>query len=186
MQLSEEVAPVDETAVFLQLLADGFAGGLKWMLTDTRDGTDPMGLFRMDGRPKPLAHASEGLARYLAAGASGPASLTLEEDRRGVVCYTFRAEGALFLGGSCPPPPEVRLLEGDPTQVFVTWTGSGRAQVLVTVTATLEVRLASLLGGRGKQWVLQRGELPGTILLTESGGMVQFRAVAGDVYRLTR
>jgi hypothetical protein len=55
--LGEDVAAREEAAIWLQLLSDGYAGGLKWMLTDTRDGSDTMGLFRIDGTPRPVVQA---------------------------------------------------------------------------------------------------------------------------------
>ena len=64
-EIGDEAAAVEESATWLQLLADGFAGGLKWQLNDTRDGTDTMGLFRMDGSARPVTSASTMISRLV-------------------------------------------------------------------------------------------------------------------------
>ena len=62
-EIGEDVAAGEETATWMQLLEDGFAGGLKWQLNDTRDGTDTMGMFRMDGSPRPIVSAALQIAQ---------------------------------------------------------------------------------------------------------------------------
>jgi hypothetical protein len=62
-EIGEDAAAAEEAATWMQLLADGFAGGLKWQLNDTRDGTDTMGMFRMDGSPRPIAFAAAQIAQ---------------------------------------------------------------------------------------------------------------------------
>ena len=71
-EIGEDVAASEETATWMQLLEDGFAGGLKWQLNDTRDGTDTMGMFRMDGSPRPIVSAALQIAQ-LANGAEAAA-----------------------------------------------------------------------------------------------------------------
>ncbi len=65
-ELGEERAGLEETAVLDLLHAEGYGGGIKWMLTDTRGGSDTMGLYRMDGSPKPSVAAFRVLADQLA------------------------------------------------------------------------------------------------------------------------
>jgi hypothetical protein len=69
--VGEDVAAIEESATWLQLLSDGFAGGLKWMLNDSRDGTDTMGLYRMDGSPRPVAFATVQIAQAAKAAEAG-------------------------------------------------------------------------------------------------------------------
>src|SRR5205823_512420 len=100
-ELGDDGAAVEETAAWLQLMADGFAGGLKWMLTDTRDGTDTMGLFRIDGSPRPVAYATAAVAR-LAAGLDATAPLlTFDRGDDGATCYRFDRDRFLALAGHC-------------------------------------------------------------------------------------
>ena len=99
-EIGDEAAAIEESATWLQLLADGFAGGLKWQLNDTRDGTDTMGLFRTDGSPRPIAKATA-LISQLATDASSGARLTVSTDAAGATCYRFMRGKLLALGGPC-------------------------------------------------------------------------------------
>ncbi len=185
-ELGEAQAAVEETAIFLQLLADSFAGGVKWMLTDTREATDSMGIFRMDGSPKPLAYATAGLARYLAGG-GGPGSLELSQNEGGGPCYLFRADAALLIGGGCGQPSEARLLGQGPNQLFVNWAQARAVQLSATAPAGVELRLASLVGGGGARgWALESDDPAESAKLSERGGVVTFQARPGQVYRLSR
>lgn len=101
-EIGDEAAAIDETATWLHLLSDGYAGGLKWMLNDTRDGTDTMGLFRMDGSARPAAQAATLISRMaLAADRSAPATLTVGSSSAGGTCYRFTRGELLALGGRC-------------------------------------------------------------------------------------
>ena len=70
-EIGEDVAAIEESSTWLQLLEDGFAGGLKWQLNDTRDGTDTMGMFRMDGSPRPIVFAVSQIAQLANAADAG-------------------------------------------------------------------------------------------------------------------
>jgi hypothetical protein len=101
-EIGDEAAAVEESATWLQLLADGFAGGLKWQLNDTRDGTDTMGLFRMDGSARPVTYASTMISQLAQApDASAGATMTIEADEAGGTCYRFSRGEVLALGGRC-------------------------------------------------------------------------------------
>ncbi|HZO28713.1 MAG TPA: hypothetical protein VFH48_22290 [Chloroflexota bacterium] len=101
-EIGDEAAAIEEAATWLQLLADGFAGGLKWQLNDTRDGTDTMGLFRMDGWPRPIARAAALISQLVTASSAGPAgTLTVSTDDAGGTCYRFTRGDLLALGGRC-------------------------------------------------------------------------------------
>jgi hypothetical protein len=99
-EIGDEAAAIEESATWLQLLADGFAGGLKWQLNDTRDGTDTMGLFRTDGTARPIAQATL-LISQLAADPSSGGKLTVATDDAGGTCYRFTRGSVLALGGHC-------------------------------------------------------------------------------------
>jgi len=99
----ERAVAHDEAAVLLRLYADGFAGGLKWLLTDTRDGTDSMGAFRMDGSARPIVDATREIGRLAGAAPSSSMSFAIREDARGGLCYAFRSDTVTLAGGACPP-----------------------------------------------------------------------------------
>jgi hypothetical protein len=70
-EIGDEAAAIEESATWMQLLTDGFSGGLKWQLNDTRDGTDTMGMFRMDGSPRPIVSAAAQIAQLAKTTAPG-------------------------------------------------------------------------------------------------------------------
>jgi hypothetical protein len=107
-EIGDDAAAVEESATWLQLLADGFAGGLKWQLNDTRDGTDTMGMFRIDGSARPISQATAMISQRVLAGdgsAGGVGGkLTVTADDAGGTCYRFTRAALLAVGGRCPAP----------------------------------------------------------------------------------
>lgn len=101
-EIGDEAAAVEESATWLQLLADGYAGGLKWMLNDTRDGTDTMGFYRMDGSARPIVLASALISQVaLTPGQPSDMTFALTADDAGGTCYRFTRGNLLALGGRC-------------------------------------------------------------------------------------
>jgi hypothetical protein len=183
-EIGDEAAAIEESATWLQLLADGFAGGLKWQLNDTRDGTDTMGLFRMDGSARPAAHASALIARLaLAADAAVPGTLTLATDDAGSTCYRFTRDELLALGGRCGSSGSpVELVDGA-RQLFATRAGDGSYLVGVTAPTRLLFRGAPGAGAAG--WTLSA---EGAVLATfqpSGAGPVTIDLEAGRTYQLT-
>jgi hypothetical protein len=113
-EIGDEAAAIDEAATWLQLVAEGFAGGLKWQLNDTRNGTDTMGLFRMDGSPRPIVQATALISQLAQApGAASDAKLTVSTDDTGGTCYRFSHGDVLAIGGRCAASgPQVGLQDG--------------------------------------------------------------------------
>ncbi|MDP8922600.1 MAG: hypothetical protein M3O34_06945 [Chloroflexota bacterium] len=183
----ERTVAIDEAAVLLRLYADGFAGGLKWMLTDTRDGTDSMGAFRLDGTARPITAATRALAALTRTPPVPGASLEVQEDGRDGLCYAFRAERAVFAGGTCPATREVGLRAAGPAQVFMTVAGDGAIAVSTTEAGRVALPLAVFgLGGRRSSLLL---ELPGgsSRRLTASDGQrVEFDVRPDSVYRVKK
>lgn len=190
----EEVAAIDETATWLQLLAEGYAGGLKWMLTDTRDGTDTMGMFRMDGSPRPIAHATAHLARLVGSATGGsariPASLTLDRASDGTTCYRFARGDAQAVGGRCQARGSgqavtvaglpVEIVDGV-RQVFVTRRADGSYLLGVTAPARLMLRLAA---GAPVRWTLSFEDGSGGAAQPVVAGLTLLELEAGRAYRL--
>jgi len=181
-ELGDDGAAVEEMATWLQLQADGFAGGLKWMLTDTRDGTDTMGLFRLDGSPRPVAHATAAVAR-LAAGLDSPAPLlTLDRGVDGATCYRFDRDRFLALAGACYTkalPWEVR---DGARQLFARRDADGSYLVFVTAPAWLVARPTGP-DGVARWRIVEDGPTPNARaqMLTAAGST---DLEAGRVYRL--
>lgn len=182
--IGEARAAVEETATVLQLAADGFAGGLKWMLTDTRDGTDSMGLFRMDGSAKPVVAALRSVARYSGHGTGPVARLELAEDGEGGLCYVVRAGRSLLLGGTCPAPVDAGVAAVPPVQLVVGWSESA-VEVSAAAAARVALGPSQLVGGtRGGRWILEDDGASETATLRESDGTIGFEVRPGRIYRL--
>jgi hypothetical protein len=137
--LGDDGAAVEETAAWLQLMADGFAGGLKWMLTDTRDGTDTMGLFRLDGSPRPVAYATAAIAR-LTSGLDAASMLTFDRSDDGATCYRFDRDRFLALAGRCFASALPWQVQDGARQLFTKRDTDGSYLVFVTATAGLVAR----------------------------------------------
>jgi hypothetical protein len=101
-EIGDDAAAVEETATWLQLLAEGYAGGLKWQLNDTRDGTDTMGMFRMDGSARPIAQATALISQLAQSpGVAAGGTLTVSADDAGGTCYRFSRGEMVAIGGRC-------------------------------------------------------------------------------------
>jgi hypothetical protein len=182
-ELGEAQAAIEEAALFAQLRADGYAGGLKWLLTDTRDATDTMGLFRMDGSAKPLAYATAQLARQVAK--NGTPVFGAREV--GDLCYQLQLDAAIALGGACPGDGPVTVSGDGPVQVFVDWGQAGTIEFAVTAPARVELRLAQILGAAGGPgWIIESEGLSIAARFSQSGDLVSFDARPELVYRLRR
>jgi hypothetical protein len=182
-ELGDDGAAVEETATWLQLQADGFAGGLKWMLTDTRDGTDTMGLFRIDGSPRPIAYATAAIAR-LAANLDAPTPLlTLDRGDDGTTCYRFDRDRFLALAGGCYMSALPWELRAGARQLFARRDADGSYLVFVTSAAGLVARPAGPDGVT--RWrVTEDGSGAGataTTLTTSAAADLE----AGHVYRVS-
>ena len=61
-----------------------------------------MGLFRMDGSPRPIAGAAALISQLVTASSAGPAgTLEVTTDDTGGTCYRFTRGDLLALGGRC-------------------------------------------------------------------------------------
>lgn len=119
-EIGDEAAAIEETATWLHLLADGFAGGLKWQLNDTRDGTDTMGLFRMDGSARPIAQATTLISELArASGAASGGKLTISADEAGGTCYRFELGSVLAVGGRCTTAAPVGLQDASSQVIHI-------------------------------------------------------------------
>ncbi|MGE3272563.1 MAG: hypothetical protein AB7P40_27725, partial [Chloroflexota bacterium] len=152
-ELGEDAVAIDEAATWLQLLTDGYAGGLKWMLNDTRDGTDTMGMFRMDGSPRPIAHASAMISQLALAGSGGAASeWTIGSDEAGGTCYRFSRTDVLATGGRCQTSGSPLDVAEGLSQIFATRTADG--SYLLGVTTPTRLLFRGIAAGPPMRWTL--------------------------------
>ncbi len=182
-EIGDEAAAVEESATWLHLLADGYAGGLKWMLNDTRDGTDTMGMYRMDATPRPVAYAASMIARLAQMPDSpGGTTLTLSADDAGGTCFRFTRGDVLALGGRCGVSNAPVEVLDDARQVFTTQAADGGLQVGVTAPTRLLFRGVPAPDVVG--WTLTAdGVVLATLQMSESGP-VTLDLEAGRFYEL--
>lgn len=181
-EIGDERVAIEESATWLQLLADGYAGGLKWMLNDTRDGTDTMGMFRMDGSPRPVAHASALISKLALAGGSGDPALTIAGDEAGGTCYRFARADLLAIGGQCQASGSpVDLVDGS-RQLFALRVADG--SYLVSVTAPTRLLFRGTAVGAPARWTLMLEGAAIATLQPSGSGPVTIDLEAGRTYRL--
>lgn len=182
-EIGDERVAIEESAAWLQLLTEGYAGGLKWMLNDSRDGTDTMGMFRMDGSARPVAHASALISRLALSGDhSATPTLTIAADEVGGTCYRFARGNLLAIGGLCRTSGSpVELVDGS-RQLFAVRTIDGAYHVGVTAPTRLLFRGPP--SGGPVRWSLL---LEGTEIATlqpSGNGAVTLDLEAGRAYQL--
>ncbi|MCC7366953.1 MAG: cellulase family glycosylhydrolase [Chloroflexi bacterium] len=182
-EIGDERAAIEESATWLQLLNEGFAGGLKWMLNDTRDGTDTMGMFRMDGSPRPVAHAAALISKLaLAADPAATPTLTIAADESGGSCYRFARGDLLAVGGRCTASgAPIDLVDGM-RQVFAARTADG--SYVVGVTAPTRLLFRGPVTGGAARWTLM-AEGAALVTLQPSGSSpVAIDLEPGRTYQL--
>ncbi|TAK34525.1 MAG: hypothetical protein EPO21_09390 [Chloroflexota bacterium] len=178
-----------ETAVLLQLLNDGLAGGMKWMLFDVAGGYNPrennFGIYRTDGSAKPIALAMRSLSAYLARNHQPAGQLSASGEGTNVQ-YVYRAPDALMVGGQ-PYRSDAITVDGDaPLQVFVNWAGAS-IELSSTVSATVQLNVTKLLGRSPgtAALTLKKDGTDETRQVTSNGDWVKIGLAGGSFYNLT-
>jgi Cellulase (glycosyl hydrolase family 5) len=143
-------AALDETAIWLGLLAQHASGGVKWMLNDMPPGYNQrertLGAFKLDGGPKPVIGALAALRAYLNATGSAPGDFTLADDPSSGTRFMYRATDAEMLGGTNVDGGAVSFGASGPAELFVTWTDPNAVHLWASAPMTVSVDLRQLLG----------------------------------------
>ena len=144
---------IDETAIWLGLLAQHAAGGAKWMLNDMPPGFNQrertLGAFRLDSTPKPVVGALAAVRSYLATSGSAPGELKIEDDPDAGTRYVYRASDAELIGGKNVDGGAVSFSAPGPAQLFVTWTDPTAVHLWASTPMSVSVDLKQLLGAQG-------------------------------------
>lgn len=103
-EIDPQGAAVIETAVALRAYSEGYAGFLKWMLTDLPPVGNPrednFGALRIDGSPKPVFQVFGAFGTYLTHSAADPGgAIYTWSDDQGGWGYTFETNDAVYIGG---------------------------------------------------------------------------------------
>jgi hypothetical protein len=198
-------APIDqqvtanlETAVWLYLYANGYAGGGKWMLNNFPGGENASqnayGLFTDNMQPKIAAQALSALAPYMAAGPPPGQFTDLAADNLGSVRFNYRAANARVVGGTTSPGADVisYTVGGLPVLAFVTWgrDADRHADLWVSNAATVTLNLPNTLGdvGAGTPVTVRERRPDGSLVpvtATRVGDGVRFATHSLGSYRIT-
>ncbi|HWQ13481.1 MAG TPA: hypothetical protein VNL77_11810 [Roseiflexaceae bacterium] len=102
-EASPESAAALEMAVATRAYAEGYAGFLKWMLTDLPPVGDPredsFGALWTDGGAKPVFHALGAFGTYLANTAAPPGGFANAWDRADGASYLYQHRDAWYIAG---------------------------------------------------------------------------------------
>ncbi|MBV9897222.1 MAG: cellulase family glycosylhydrolase [Chloroflexi bacterium] len=146
-------AAIDETAIWLGLLAQHAAGGAKWMLNDMPPGYNQrertLGAFNLDGSAKPVVAALAALRTYLDTTGSAPGDLTLSDDPNSGTRFMYHASDAEFVGGSNVDGGAVSFTAAAPAELFVTWTEPDRVHLWASMPMSVSVDLGQIVGSKG-------------------------------------
>jgi hypothetical protein len=182
--VDQSKAAIDETAVFVGLLAQHAAGGAKWMLNDMPPGFNQrertLGAFRLDSSPKPLVGALDALRKYLDATGSPPGDVKIQDDPGAGTRYVYRAADALLLGGTNVDGGAASFSAAGPAQLFVTWTEPDKLRLWASTPMSMSLDLGQILGGTGPKDVIKRDLAAGETVIAVPSNAPQ-RAVDYDI-----
>jgi hypothetical protein len=173
--LDASKSAIDETAIFLGLLAQHAAGGAKWMLNDMPPGFNQrertLGAFQLDSSPKPLVGALGALRKYLDATGNPPGDVRIEDDPGAGTRYVYRASDALLLGGTNVDGGAGSFSASGPAQLFVTWTEPDKLRLWASTPMSVSLDLSQLLGGNAPKTIVKQDLAAGeTVLAISSSG----------------
>jgi hypothetical protein len=177
-----------EMAVATRAYAEGYAGFLKWMLTDLppvgNPREDSFGALRVDGGAKPVYHALGAFGTYLAntaAPAGGSASVW---DRADGVSYTYLAQDAWYIAGPTADGPLAFTLQA-PGQVMLRKRGA--LYLLSTQPGEVALNLRELMPvwtGGDAAVARRSGEGWAPVAAVRAGDVVRFAVEPATPYRL--
>jgi hypothetical protein len=147
-----ESAAILEMATALRAYSEGYAGFLKWMLTDLPPVGSPrednFGAIRTDGGAKPIHTAFGAFGTYLQNTAREPGGVVSVWDSGGP-SYSYQADDALYLAGGGGSAPGLSAQLAAPGQLLLRKRGALFLLATQPANVTLELRalVASYTGG---------------------------------------
>jgi hypothetical protein len=177
-EVDEQGAAILELATALRAYSEGYAGFLKWMLTDLppvgSPREDSFGAVRLDGSAKPSLIALGVLGAYLASTQAPPGGQVEVWSSGGQFGYSYVAADAVFLGGPGGGGGGVGVTFDSPGQLIAR--KDGAVELLATRPADVTLNLRELM----PPWT---GGEP-ALLAFDGGGWVPAPAArAGDELR---
>lgn len=179
-----------EMALAIRAYSEGYAGFLKWMLTDLppvgNPREDSFGALRIDGSPKPIYHTMGAFGTYIANSAAAPAGTFLLWDTERGPGYDYKTRDAYYQAGLSVGGGTAGFTFNAPGQLLIRKRGS--LFILATQPGSVSLNLRNLMpvwtGGSAQ--VLQRSGaswLP--VAATQSGDELRFQIQAATAYQVT-
>lgn len=137
------IAALHEGALLCFLRAEGFAGGMKWMLNDVRGAPNPfeagLGVYADQDSPKPSQRVYAHLAAIWRFDHE-PGHLTITPDERSLIRYVYRGGQGAIGGGSSSPDENLSWQADRPTHVFVHWNRGGQTRLEASTQAEVQLK----------------------------------------------
>ena len=187
---SPENAASIEMGMVLRAYSEGYAGFLKWMLTDLppvgNPREDSFGALRIDGSPKPIFHTMGAFGTYLANTAAPAAGDVTFWDRADGASYSFIGRDVHYVAGLEASGPDMSFRLDAPGQVLLRKRGA--LYVLSTQAGSISLGLRSLMQPWNASWVqVEKRSGAGwtTIEMPRNGDSISFILQAATPYRIT-
>ena len=189
--MSPEDSASYETALYLQLVSEGLAGGGKWMLNDYPKGANAVqnayGVYRADGSAKPVAAAMRGLADYLSRSPSRGGQLYIQGGSSGYR-WAYEADDALIVSADDYRGTRLSFDAAGLSQLFLTWPEPARMRLYATSRTELDLDPGAVVRdpkmGGGFSLVRLDGEARTPAPFTQSGSRLKMTLEGGKSYEL--
>jgi hypothetical protein len=148
--VSEDLTAIYEGAAFCYMRANNFAGTMKWMLNDVRDGYNPyednLGIYADDDRPKKICELLRNLASVWARSTEN-GTFALQYDPGSGAGYIYKTAGAVFAGGTTQQDEAVGWRSTEEATLFLNWSAPTELQAEATNAGEISVSPAALVPG---------------------------------------
>jgi hypothetical protein len=180
-----------ETAIWLYLYSQGFAGGFKWMLTNFPPGFNAVennyGLLDDNSQPKPSYHALRGVAVAAASQGYQPGQLNRNVQADGTnLVYQFTGPTSFFTSAKTSNNGSISFSQPSDAPFAAWWPSSGAAQIsfMATQTGQVNVNLDNIYPQRQRQQPVKLFAEDQAIQESVVGSSFGFTAQPGTLYRL--
>lgn len=186
---SPENAAAIEMGMALRAYSEGYAGFLKWMLTDLppvgNPREDSFGALRIDASPKPIFHTLGAFGSYLTNTAAPATGSVTFWDRADGASYSFIGRDVHYVAGPEAAGPDLSFRLDAPGQLLLRKRGA--IYILSTQPGSISVGLRALMPawtGAAARVERRSGSGWAAVGLSQSGDTISFGIQAATPYRI--
>ena len=191
--MSPEESANYETAVYLDLLSEGLAGGAKWMLNDYPDGFNPQqnafGVYQADGSGKPAVAAMRGLADYLSRGPAKGGQLYMPDKPSPGYRWAYEANDAFIISAASYSGTRLSFNADQLSQLFLTWTDPKTMRIYATSHTDLDMDPGAIVRDSKMGGSFSLVEVDGSTrtpaTFSQNGSRMKMTLDGGQWYELT-